>query len=71
MNFVEGNLSKAKAYETSRMMCLLGDAFLEGSKTNLAPCFALSKIYRGANSGSTWGWLLLEGIKNSENRSLE
>ena len=31
----------------------------------LAPCF-LVKINRGANSGSTWGWLLLEGVKNSE-----
>ena len=31
----------------------------------LSPCL-LVKIYRGANSGSTWGWLLLEGVKNSD-----
>ena len=31
-----------------------------------SPLFSYQKIYRGANSGSTWGWLILEGVKNPE-----
>ena len=40
------------------------------AQKKFSPLLCLSKIYRGANSGSTWGWLLLEGVKNSEDKSL-
>ena len=36
-----------------------------------SPQLACQEFHRGANSGSTWGWLVLEGVKNSKNRYLE
>ena len=37
---------------------------------NLAPYLLVKKFTGGANSGSTWGWLLLEEVENSEIWSL-
>jgi len=47
-----------------------GNAFLEGFPKYPSPIIVYQKFI-GANSGSTWGWLLLEGVKNPENQSLE
>ena len=41
-------------------------AFPDGSKTIQPPWLACQEFHRGANSGSTWGWLLLEGGKKPE-----
>ena len=47
------------------MMSFRENSFLEGSKQS-SPLLACQEFHRGANSGSTWGWLLPEGGKNPE-----
>ena len=36
------------------------------AQKHFSPPFACQKFHRGANSGSTWGWILLEGAKKPE-----
>ena len=37
------------------------------AQKHFSPLFSCQKNLWGANSGSTWGWLLLEGAKKPEN----
>ena len=66
MEIRRGDLYNAKHRETSRMMCLQGRCIPWRSPKWYSPQLACQEFHKGANSGSTWGWLLLEGGKKPE-----
>ena len=69
MGISRGDFIKGKGTGDFKDDVSSGEMHSLKAQNNLSPCFACQK--KGANSGSTWGWLLREGVKNSVNRYLE
>ena len=64
MDTAEGISSQGKGIGDFKDDVSPGEMHSLKAQKQFSPLLCLSKNLQGANNGSTWGWLLLEGVKN-------